>query len=140
MKWQFKLWSVIIRMFLKKCRISNTFNNRFNTVLSSIYSSETILRINNISQLINQTNTMKIGVSKTFGNDSLKFFRHSSQNLIRLWIYWANPFCITCFRWISDLDYHYINSKILKVSMKMIFSRLHSVLLVWYFHQNCGAL
>lgn len=140
MKWPFKLWSVIIRMFLKKCKIFDTFNNRFNIVLSCIDSRETILRINNISQLINQSNTMKIGVSKIFGNDSLKLFRHSSQNLIRLWIYWISPLCITCFRWISDFDYHYINSKILKVSMREIFSRLHRILLDWYFHQNCGVL
>ena len=138
MKWQCKLWSVIIRMFLEKCSISDTFNNRFNIVLSCIDSRETTLRINNISQLINQTNTMKIGLSKTFGNESLKFFRHSSQNLIRLWIYWASPFFITYFSWIPDSEYYYINSKILKVSVKEIFSRFHRFLLVWYFHQNCG--
>ena len=140
MKWQFKLWSVIITMFLKKCRISDTFNNRFNIVLSCIDSRETILRINNISQLINQTKTRKIGVSQTFGNDSLKFFRHSSQNLIRLWIYWTSPFCITCFSWISDSDYHKINSEILKVSMREIFSMLHRILLICFFSSELWCL
>lgn len=35
---------------------------------------------------------MKIGASKTFGNDSLKFFRDSSENFIRFEYTEQDPF------------------------------------------------
>lgn len=46
-------------MLLKKRSISDTFSNGFKIVSPCIDFKETILRINNISQLINKTNMMK---------------------------------------------------------------------------------